>query len=179
MLTTMISLTLGRMIRNNAPQQFWGMDTSNIAAINNTHGVVYSWEIWRGAFDGSIVNRGNAVASVTLGKDKPIATRVGPLLTGPNALALGLLAIIRQGDYVYVYTKGGPTNIVVGRVRSSDDVFDSSKYEFLEASDYKTWSNPPADGGVPAADSMSYGMKTANPGGKFGCDIYGSSTTST
>jgi len=157
-----------------APQSQWGMDTSNVAAINDTHGVVYSWEIWRGASDGSIVNRGNAVASITLGGNKPIATRVGPLLTGPNALQLGLLAVMRQGAYIYVYAKGGPTNIVVGRVRASDDVFDSSKYKFLEASDYQTWSNPAADGGVPTADSMVYGMKTANPGGKFGCDVYGS-----
>ena len=153
-----------------APQTNWGMDTSNVAAINDTHGVAYAWEIWRGASDGSIVNRGIAVASITLGDTKPIATRVGPLLAGPNAIQLGLLAILRDGDYIYTYSIGGPSNLLVGRVSASDDVFDSTKHTFLQPRTSKTWVSV----GVPSSTATNIGATTANTSGKFGCGVYGS-----
>ena len=66
------------------PINFWGIDTSNIAAIIETHGLAYGYEIWRGA--GKDIPQGNAVAPITFGRDKPIATRLGPLLTVPKAI---------------------------------------------------------------------------------------------
>jgi hypothetical protein len=156
-----------------SPYTAWGMDTSNVAPVNATHGVAYAWEIWRGAPDDEkISNRGNAVASVTLGDTKPVATRVGPLLTGPDAVSLGLLAILRAGDYIYTYSKGGPSKLMVGRVAvdaSGDDVFDADKYEFLAADTDDTWVS-----GIPSSSSTSVGATTANPSGQFGCDVYGS-----
>ncbi|KAK8247637.1 hypothetical protein HDK77DRAFT_481127 [Phyllosticta capitalensis] len=154
-----------------APQTGWGMDTSNIAAINDTHGVAYAWEIWRGASDGSYVDRGNAVVAVTLGATKPIATRMGPLLSGPNAVQMGLLSILRDGDYIYSYSMGGPTGIVVGRVKAGDDAFDATKYQFLQANDFATWGTP---GSIPPGSTTTYGMKTAESSGKFACNVYGS-----
>lgn len=146
----------------------WGMDTSNVAAINDTHGVAYAWEIQRGS---STVNEGNAIASITLGDTKPIATRIGPLLSGPNTIALGLLAILAADDYIYIYSTGGPSKLIVGRVPANDDVFDASKYSLLEA-DGTTWSTP--TGGIPETSFTTYAMKTANSSGQFGCDVYGS-----
>lgn len=152
-----------------APQNSWGMDTSNVAAINDTHGVSYAWEIWRGASDGSISDRGNAVASVTLGDTKPIATRVGPLLTGPDAIQLGLLAILRADDYIYTYSIGGPSNVIVGRVAADNSVFDSSQYEFLSYGSTNSWVS-----GVPTSDTTSIGATTENDSQQFGCGAYGS-----
>lgn len=145
------------------------MDTSNVAAINDTHGVAYAWEIWRGAADGSYVDRGNVVASVTLGQNKPLANRVGPLLTGPNSIALGLLAILRADSYIYTYSIGGPSNVIIGRVQADDSVFDSTKYEFLQHGTTNTWLN-----GIPSTSTTNIGATTANSGGQFGCSVYGS-----
>ncbi|KAI1610812.1 hypothetical protein EDD36DRAFT_466819 [Exophiala viscosa] len=152
-----------------SPWSIWGMDTSNVAAINDTHGVAYAWEIWRGASDGSISNRGNAVASITIGDDGPVATRVGPLLTGSDSIALGLLAILADGGYIYTYSVTGPTNLQIGRVAASDDVFDASKYEFLAAGSNDTWI-----AGIPSPTDTSVAATTANTSGSFGCGNYGS-----
>lgn len=152
-----------------APQTAWGMDTSKVAPINDTHGVAYAWEIWRGASDGSIVQRGNAVAAITLGSTKPVATRVGPLLTGPDAIALGLLAILRDSDYIYTYSIGGPSNIIVGRASADDSVFDATKYQFLSHGSSTDWVS-----GIPEGSTTSIGATTANPSGQFGCAVYGS-----
>jgi hypothetical protein len=148
--------------------ELWGMDTSNVAAINATHGVAYAWEIQRGSYN---INEGNAVASITLGDTMPIATRVGPLLSGPSTISLGLVAILAADDYIYIYSAGGPSKLIVGRVPASDAVFDASQYSFLEA-DGTTWSTPA--GGIPETSSTTYAMKTANSNGQFGCDVYGS-----
>ena len=144
------------------------MDQSNVAALNDTHGVVYGFQIWRGALDGSYVPRGNAVGLVTLGADKPIATRMGPLLTGPEALCMGLLAILRDGDYIYLYTEGGPSRLVVTRVNVNDDIFDASNYQSLLMGT-TDWIP-----GLPSTSDSQYGMTTANPSGQFGCSVYGS-----
>ncbi|KAK7520869.1 uncharacterized protein IWZ02DRAFT_433285 [Phyllosticta citriasiana] len=154
-----------------APQTAWGMDTSNVAAVNDTHGIAYACEIWRGASDGSYVDRGNAVVAVTLGATKPIATRMGPLLSGPNAVQMGLLSILRDGDYIYSYSMGGPTGIVVGRVKAGDDAFDATKYQFLQANDFTNWGTP---GTIPPGSTTQFGMKTAEGSGKFACNVYGS-----
>lgn len=58
-------------------------------------------EIWRGTSDGSIVNLGNAVASIPLADSKSIATRVRPLLTRAEMVALALLSILRDGASLY------------------------------------------------------------------------------
>ncbi|KAK4937733.1 hypothetical protein LTR10_021678 [Elasticomyces elasticus] len=152
-----------------SPWAIWGMDTSNVAAINETHGVTYGWEIWRGAADGSVSNRGNAVGSVTIGDNGPVATRVGPLLTGPDSISLGLLAILSDGGYIYTYTIGGPTNLIIGRVAASDDVFDASQYRFLAAGTDDTWIP-----GIPSSTDTSVAATTANTSGSFGCGNYGS-----
>ena len=150
------------------PQSSWGMDQSNVAPLNDTHGIVYGSQIWRGASDGSFVPQGNAVGLVTLGSDRPVATRIGPLLTGPDALGMGLLAILRDEDYIYLYTEGGPSRVVVTRVPATDDVFDASKYESLlvGTTDWET--------GIPSTTDTQYGMTTANESGQFGCSVYGS-----
>ncbi len=151
-----------------APQSAWGMDQSNAVQLNDTHGVVYGFQIWRGASDGSFVPQGNAIGLVTLGADRPIATRIGPLLTGPNALGMGLLAILRDEDYIYLYTVGGPSNLVVTRVAATEDIFDASNYESLLIGT-TTWST-----GIPSVSDSIYGMETANESGQFGCSVYGS-----
>ncbi|KIW14987.1 hypothetical protein PV08_07774 [Exophiala spinifera] len=146
------------------PEQYiWGEYSSNIAPINSTHGVVYTREYWRNG-PGGDKDVGNAVSSVTLGEDRPIATRVGPLLTGTEAAYLGMLAIMRDGDYIYHYSGGGPSNIRISRVPASDDVFDITKYESLKADTENTWIP-----GVPMLGSMETGATTSNPGGKFAC----------
>lgn len=153
-----------------APQTQWGMDTSNVIEVNQTHGIAYVWEIWRGAPDGSYVNRGAGVVSVTLGEDRPIATRMGPLLSGPDGIQLGLLAIMYADYYVYIYSMGGPSGVNVARVPLDEDVYDPSKYQFLVA-DTQEWETP---GAIPTNTSTRYGMQTADPTGKFACSVYGS-----
>jgi len=158
-----------------APQTQYGMDTSNVAAINDTTGVAYVWEITRGAPDGSFVNQGAGIVAVTLGKTQPIATRKGPLLTGPDSVQLGLLAILRSGAYIYNYnTQGTFGNIIVGRVKANDAAFDASKYEYLvfPTSDKAA---PVWKRGIPAAKDVSrYGMRTAESSRRFACGQYGS-----
>lgn len=150
------------------PQNAWGMDTTNVAPINDTHGVVFAWQIWRGAADKSYVDRGNAAAMVTLEADKPVAKRVGPLLTGSDTIQLGLLAILRDGNYIYTYSIGGASNVIVGRVPADDSVFDTSKHEFLQHGT-DVWKT-----GIPSNADKSVGATTANPSGQFGCAVYGS-----
>lgn len=145
------------------------MYTSNVTEINSTHGVAFAWQAWRGASDGSMIDCGNAVASITLGSDKPIAQRVDPLLTGPDSIALGLLAILRDARYIYTYSGGGPSNIIVGRVAADDSVFNATKHEFLKHNTLDTWSSS-----IPVRGDFSFGATTTNSDGKFGCDVYGS-----
>lgn len=152
-----------------APQTTWGMDTSNVAPINATHGVVFAFEIWRGGPNGSYINAGNAVGSITLGPTKPIGTRVGPLLTGPDAIQLGLGGILRVGEYIYTYSLGVPSNVIVGRVRADDSVFSNASHEFLLHNSNSTWIS-----GVLTPLAKNIGATTANKNGQFGCGLYGS-----
>jgi hypothetical protein len=150
------------------PHSAWGMDQSNVAPLNETHGVVYGFEIWRGASDDSFVPRGNAVGIVTLGSEKPIATRLGPLLTGPDAIGMGLLAILRDGNYIYLYTEGGPSRLLVTRVPADASVFDASKYESLNFGN-DSWTSA-----IPTASDSKYGMTTSDKSNQFACAVYGS-----
>lgn len=151
------------------PWKNWGMYTSNVAPINSTHGVVYGWEHWRNGPGASYLNRGNSVSAVTLGDDRPVATRVGPLLTGPHAIMLGLLAILRVDDYIYVYSGGGPSHTTVGRVNASDDVFDADKYEFLKFGTNDTWIS-----GIPSNTTKEVGAMIENNEEADLCGVWGS-----
>lgn len=147
----------------------WGMDNSNIAAINDTAGVVYSWEMYRGCTDNPAgVNKGLAVSLVTIGDDFPVATRLGPLLTDGSAVQVGLLAVLAAENYIYSYTVSG-SNVLVGRVRPANNApFSADNYEFL-SSDGQTWVP-----GIPsAADAGNFNMVTSQQGG-WGCSVYGS-----
>ena len=149
-----------------------GEDTTNVAALDDGTGVVYAWEGWRNGT--SFIDRGLAAARVTLGAKFPTATRSGPLITGPNAIQLGLLAILRDGNYVYTYSVGGPSGIIVGRVPSAGNAaFDASEHQFLiynsDAAAAPVWSA----GGIPTKSDNRYGVQTAQGGG-FGCGVYGS-----
>lgn len=157
------------------PQSQYGMDTSNVVPINDTTGIAYVWEITRGAPDGSYSDKGAGVVAVTLGKTQPIATRVGPLLTGPGSVGLGIFAIIRVQQYIYNYNQQGPFgNILVGRVKAGDAAFDASRYEYLVfPPDNKT--SPVWKRGIPKAENAAqYGMRTAESDGRFACQPYGS-----
>ena len=50
-------------VQPTGAQSSYGMDMSNVVGINGTHGVVFAWEILRGAVDGSYIDLGNAVVS--------------------------------------------------------------------------------------------------------------------
>jgi hypothetical protein len=160
-----------------SPQTAYGMDTSNIVQINKTTGIAYVWEIARGAPDGSHVDHGAGVVAVTLGPTKPIGTRVGPLLTGPESVQLGLMSIIIAGGYIYNYNQQGPFgNVLVGRVEADETAFNAQEYEYLVFSNDSTtplkWT-----AGIPAAaDAASYGMRTSESTGRFTCSQYGSVT---
>ena len=149
---------------------FWGMDNSNVAPINETTGIVLSWEIWRGCPNNGVVDRGLAASVITLGDELPTATRVAPLLTDGSGVSAGLLAIMAASDgYIYAYTVESG-NVIVGRAQASNpEIFSSaSAYEFLK-SDGQTWTP-----GIPSkSEAADYNMITAQPGG-WGCGVYGS-----
>jgi hypothetical protein len=158
-----------------APQPQYGMDTSSIAAINDTSGIAYVWEITRGGPDGSFVDQGAGIVAVTLGETQPIATRLGPLLTGPKSVQLGLFSVLRSQGYICNYNQQGPFgNVIAGRVKADDAAFDARKYEYpvFPAEDEAT---PVWKRGIPAArDAAQYGMRTVESGGRFVCGQYGS-----
>lgn len=162
-----------------SPQTSYGMDTSNIAQINKTTGVAYVWEITRGAPDESHVDQGAGIVAVTLGSEKPIAQRVGPLLTGPDSVQLGLLAIINAGGYIYNYNQQGPFgNILVGRVKADEHAFDAQNYEYLIFPPDSTTAAQWVQGIPKSNDAANYGMRTSESTGRFTCSQYGSVTWS-
>ena len=145
------------------------MDNSNIAPINDTAGIVYSWEMYRGCQNNpNGINKGVAVSLVTVDGQFPTATRIGSLLTDDSAVQVGLLAILADGGYIYSYTVQG-TNVLVGRVNATNDAaFTASNYEFL-SSDGTTWVP-----GIPAAaDAGNFNMVTVDQTG-WDCGVYGS-----
>ncbi|KPI36754.1 uncharacterized protein AB675_11865 [Cyphellophora attinorum] len=159
-----------------APQTSWGMDTSNVAPINDTHGVAFARQIWRGAPDGSYADQGNAVASITLGQTMPKATRVGPLLTGPDIAELGLVAILRDGEYIYVYSMAGPSKVAVSRVPASDDVFDRANYESLVYDPDSLYTMGTWHAGLPLKDTSSSASSPSSPNTNTASPIYGMTT---
>ncbi|KAH7412838.1 hypothetical protein BKA64DRAFT_702953 [Cadophora sp. MPI-SDFR-AT-0126] len=129
----------------------WGMDTSNIAEVEHGVGIGFVWEIWRNT-TGKEVNRGLGIIRVTLGKNAPVAERVGPLVTGPDELQVGLMTIINAEGYIYTYSNAGLTGIVVGRAKLAE-AFDASKYEFLRGDG--RWVR-----GIPKRNDIGYGIQT-------------------
>jgi hypothetical protein len=59
----------------------------------------------------------------------------------PHATALGLLATLRDGAYLYTYPIGdwGLSNIVICRVAADDLVFDAAQYECLAQGPEADW----------------------------------------
>lgn len=157
----------------------YGMDTSNIAAIDDNTGIGFVFEIFRSSDPNSncyknIVNKGNGIIKVTNGSPQPVATRTGALVSDGSALQFGLHSILAAEGYIYVYSQSGPNGLAVARAQTSQ-AFDINSYEWLEY-DSQTWSKT---NGIPAADQTTYGMKTqegqSGPGIE-GCSVYGSST---
>ena len=142
------------------PTPFWGMDTSNVAEVTPGVGIGFVWEIWRSP-EGPYEDRGSGIIRVTLGEVQPIADRTGPLITGPDGLQVGLMTIMIAEGYLYTYSNGGPTGIIIGRVAVAD-AFDATKYEFLKTDG--TWVQ-----GIPKSTDMSYGIQ-----GKIHSDGQGS-----
>lgn len=159
----------------------YGMDTSNIVRLNDSAGVAYVWEITRDDDGNEAMNQGAAVVAVTLGDTRPIATRQSPLLTNGDSISPGIFAVLNDGGYIYSYTMEGQSDetlgaMVVGRVAASQDVFDASKYTFLEypasVDTLPNWKP-----GIPARSDVTtsnYGMRTNDTNGLFGCSQYGS-----
>ena len=159
-----------------SPQTAYGMDTSNVAPLSATSGIAYVWEITRSDEFGAYVDQGAGVVLVTLGSTQPVATRVGPLLTGPQSVQMGLVAIMRDGNYIYNYNQeGGFGNILVGRVPATQSaVLDPTQYEYLV---YPSSLNaaPQWVKGIPnKTDAAKYGMITKETSGRFTCEQYGS-----
>lgn len=149
----------------------YGMDTSNVVHYNSTHGIGYAYEIIR---ESESLNLGNAVFFVTLGEDRPIATRIGPLLTNNETVQMGLLGVMRVGNYIYNYHVATEYQVIVGRVPANMSAFDADAYEYLThesaLSDDPVWVP-----GVPLqADAASYGMKANSSNSNFVCQTYGS-----
>ncbi|CAF9918826.1 MAG: hypothetical protein GOMPHAMPRED_001647 [Gomphillus americanus] len=160
----------------------WGMDNSNVAALNNTHGIVLSWEQWRNCpsldrkTDG-VQDRGLGASVITLGDKFPTATRVSGLLAGGDRVAAGKLAIMAAEGYIYSYTveDSGMSsgffathNMIVGRASINDrDIFSSTTaWEFYMPST-QSWVS-----GIPLrTDAPKYNLQTAS--GKWNCAVYG------
>lgn len=157
-----------------APQSQYGMDTSNVVALNETTGIAYVFEATRGLPGVDVINHGAAAIKVTLGPTQPIATRVGPLMTTNSSVALGLLAITSANGWIYNYNvAGGTGNILVGRTPANDSAFDGNSYSYLTYASSHT-SNPKWVPGIPSLSSASkYGMTSADPSGRFNCQVYG------
>ncbi|CAL3964017.1 unnamed protein product [Diplocarpon coronariae] len=144
----------------------WGMDTSNVAEVEDGVGVGFAFEVWRDT-TGKEVPKGLAIFKCSLGEKAPVAERFGPLIAGPEALQVGLMTITRADGYIYTYSNGGPTGIVIGRAKLNE-AFDASKYEFMRT-----------DGqwvvGIPQQDDGGYGIQTTGQEqGKIHSDGQGS-----
>ncbi|KAG4436532.1 hypothetical protein IFR05_007970 [Cadophora sp. M221] len=134
--------------QGNTP--FWGMDTSNVAEVSPGVGVGFVWEIWR-AVSGEYVDRGAGIIKVTLGSKVPLANRTGPLITGPDGIQVGIMTILNAEGYIYTYSNGGPSGLIIGRSKLGN-AFDATKYEFLKTTG--KWVP-----GIPKSNDMSYGVQ--------------------
>ncbi|KAL5325306.1 hypothetical protein ACEPPN_006431 [Leptodophora sp. 'Broadleaf-Isolate-01'] len=131
--------------QGNTP--FWGMDTSNVAEVSPGVGVGFVWEIWR-AVTGEY---GAGMIKVTLGSNVPLANRNGPLITGADGIQVGIMTILNAEGYIYTYTNGGPSGLIIGRSKLQN-AFDATKYEFLQTNG--NWVT-----GIPKSNDMSYGVQ--------------------
>ncbi len=136
----------------NGNTPFWGQATSNIAEVTPGVGIGFVWEFWRDP-SGAHQDRGLGIIKVVNGPMVPIATRTGPLVAGPEVINVGWMTILNAEGYIYTYSNGGATGIVVGRAKLAD-AFDATKYEFLKVDG--TWSI-----GIPLLSDMSYGVQGA------------------
>jgi hypothetical protein len=151
------------------------MDTSNTAQTGPGTGICFAWEIHRKT-DGSYKDIGNAMLQVTLGADKPIATRLGGLITGPDKIQIGLMTVfnpnIRNTPYadghIYMYCIGADVfeSVIVGRA-PVDSAFDPRTYQFLKSSG--EWD---AKGVIPQRGDTSYGMAGSPVSNSQGSIVY-------
>ncbi|CZS91454.1 uncharacterized protein RCO7_07082 [Rhynchosporium graminicola] len=140
---------------------FYGMDTSNVAEV--TPGVGIGFVIFRNATGGDEVDRGSGIIRVTLGTTVPIATRVGPLITGADGIQVGITSILAAEGYIYVYTNYGPNGLMVGRAKCAS-AFSASSYKFRTT--FGSWVT-----GIPTTSNMNnYGSYMFFVGG-YGYDM--------
>lgn len=140
----------------------YGMDTSNTAQVAPGKGIGFAWEIFRSSSVGDAKDIGNAMFEVTLGAQKPIATRKRDLITDGTKLQIGLMTVFNPNikntpganGYLYMYSTSPGTwdSVIVGRVKV-EDAFDPTKYQFMKKDG--TWD---AEGTIPDRSDTSYGM---------------------
>jgi len=134
------------------PTPFWGIGTSNIEEVSPGIGVGYIWQVHRNP-NGKFVDKGNGIIRATLGEKMPIAERTGPLVTGPGAIQLGQMCILKAEGYIYTYSNGGAggkSGLVIGRAKIAE-AFNPSAHEFLKTDG--SWVK-----GIPRLDDTSYGI---------------------
>lgn len=141
----------------------YGMDTSNTAQVAPGKGIGFAWEIFRTPAEGDIKDLGSAMFEVTLGDEKPIATRKRDLITDGSKIQIGLMTVFNPNlknspnanGYLYMYTTGAGMwdSIIVGRVKV-ESAFDPTKYQFMKMNG--TWD---AEGVIPTKNDTSYGME--------------------
>jgi hypothetical protein len=143
----------------------WGIGTSNVVEVEDGIGIAWVWEAWRDK-NGVYVERGAGIMKVSLGVLMPVGNRIGPLVSGPSSLQVGMMTILKADGYVYVYSQGGssPTGVVVGRAKLSS-AFSASAYEFQKTDGAWVY-------GIPLANDTSYGM--SRKGGFIHSDGMGS-----
>jgi len=137
------------------------MDTTNTAQVGPGTGICFAWEIHRKP-DGACKDIGNAVLQVRLGPDKPIATRIGPLITGPDKLQIGIMTVFNPNirstphadGHIYMYCIGSGIwdSVIVGRAPVAA-AFDPGTYQFMKTSG--EWDAP---GVISQKGDTSYGM---------------------
>ena len=71
---------------------------------------------------------------------------------------MGLLAVLRDVDYIYQCAEGGLSGLVLTCLFTTEDVFGASKYESL----------------LMGTTPWTIGVTTANRNGQFKCSVYGS-----
>ncbi|KAH7311042.1 hypothetical protein BKA65DRAFT_484831 [Rhexocercosporidium sp. MPI-PUGE-AT-0058] len=75
---------------------------------------------------GDYIDRGSGIIKITLGTQVPLANRLGPLFSGQDSIQTGLMTILNPKGYIYTYTNGGHTSLVIGRSRLHN-AFDATK----------------------------------------------------
>lgn len=151
------------------------MDTTNTAQVGPGTGICFAWEIHRKP-DGSYKDIGNAMLKVTLGPEMPVASRFGPLVTGPDRIQLGIMTIFNPNirntphadGYIYIYCIGDGIwdSVIVGRA-PVESAFDLGTYQFMKATG--EWD---AKGIIPQRGDTSYGMQGSPISNSQGSIVY-------